>query len=93
MKRRKTGKAAFTQRNRRNKRAAPARPQRAPLAKPKTDFINMLIAAHAQALGLTIDPGWRGGVKLNLGLILRLGGLVDDFALPDDIEPGPVFHA
>lgn len=57
------------------------------------DCIESLMAASAQALGLTIDPAWRGGVKFNLELILRLGALVDHFGLPDETEPGPVFHA
>ena len=49
--------------------------------------------ASAQALGLTLDPAWQAGVKFNLQLILRHAALVDEFALPDDAEPAPVFHA
>jgi hypothetical protein len=51
------------------------------------------VAAQAAALRLPLDPSWQGGVASNLQLILRLGAMVDDFALPDDAEPGPVFHA
>ena len=47
----------------------------------------------AQALGLTLDPSWQAGVKFNLQLILRHAALVDEFPLPDDAEPAPIFHA
>ncbi len=73
--------------------AKTSRARRAPIKKQQRDFVDSLIAASAQALGLTIDPAWRGGVRFNLGLILRLGALVDEFPLADDTEPGPVFHA
>ena len=56
-------------------------------------MLDAMLTAGAEALKLPINPAWRGGVKFNLGLILRLGALVDGFALPDDTEPGPVFHA
>ncbi len=57
------------------------------------DMLDAMLAAGAEALNLRINPEWRDGVRFNLGLILRLGALVDGFALPDDTEPGPVFHA
>jgi hypothetical protein len=57
------------------------------------DTLDTLVTAQTVALNLPIDPSWHGGVKFNLQLILRLGALVDEFALPDDAEPGPVFHA
>ncbi len=53
----------------------------------------MLVAASAQALALPIEPAWHPGVKLNLQLILRHAALVDEFALPDETEPAPVFRA
>jgi hypothetical protein len=52
-----------------------------------------LLAASAQALALPVDPAWRAGVKHNLQLILRYAALVEEFALPDDTEPAPVFRA
>jgi len=70
----------------------PRKPQ-APVAAKTADAIDGLVAASAQALGLTIEPAWRGGVKFNLQLILRIGALVDEFPLPDDAEPAPVFDA
>jgi hypothetical protein len=65
-----------------------------PLVAAKTaDAIDGLVTASAQALGIKIEPAWYGGVKFNLQLIMRIGALVDEFALPDDTEPAPVFHA
>jgi hypothetical protein len=69
------------------------RKRQAPTAAKTADPIDGLVAASAQALGLTIDPAWYGGVKFNLQLILRIGALVDEFSLPDYAEPAPVFHA
>jgi hypothetical protein len=57
------------------------------------DVIDSLVSASAQALRLPIERSWRGGIKFNLQLILRIATLVDEFPLPDDTEPGPVFHA
>jgi hypothetical protein len=52
-----------------------------------------LVAASALALGLKLDPAWEAGVRFNLQLILRHAALVDEFPLPDDAEPAPIFHA
>jgi len=59
----------------------------------KADAIDALVAASAQALGLPIDPAWEYGIRFNLELNLRLARLIDEFPLPDDIEPGSVFRA
>jgi hypothetical protein len=52
-----------------------------------------LVEAGAEVLGLPLDPAWHAGVKFNLQLILRHAALVDEFSLPDDAEPAPVYHA
>ncbi len=59
----------------------------------KKDALAGLVAAGAQALALPIDPTWRAGVKLNLQLLFIHAALVDEFPLPDETEPGPVFRA
>jgi hypothetical protein len=59
----------------------------------KPDAMDALVTAAAQALALPIDPAWRGGIRFNLQLVLALAARVDEFALPDDTEPAPVFHA
>jgi hypothetical protein len=52
-----------------------------------------MVAANAQALGLNIEPEWHRGVIFNLGLIMRIAALVDEFALPDDAEAAPIYRA
>ncbi|MGA8615242.1 MAG: DUF4089 domain-containing protein [Xanthobacteraceae bacterium] len=78
-----------------NKAAPAKKPAKGhgPVAAKAADAVDGLVAASAQALALSIEPAWYGGVKFNLQLILRLGALVDQFPLPDDTEPAPVFHA
>ena len=67
--------------------------RRAPTKATQSDVIDSLVAASAQALGLPLDPAWQDDIKFNLRLILRHAALVDEFHLPDDAEPAPVFHA
>ena len=55
--------------------------------------LDAMIDALAPALGLRIDPAWREAVRANLEVTLRMAGQVDDFALPDEAEPAPVFTA
>jgi Protein of unknown function (DUF4089) len=62
-------------------------------AATRTKVIETLMEASAEALGLTIDPAWRASVKRNLHVILGHAALVDQFSLPDEIEPAPVFRA
>jgi hypothetical protein len=59
----------------------------------REDPVDALVTANAQALGLTLDPAWHDSIAFNLSLILRHAALVDEFALPEDAEPAPVFHA
>jgi hypothetical protein len=59
----------------------------------RADPIDTMVAASAHALGLTLDPAWHKSIAFNLRLTLRLAALVDEFVLPDDAEPAPVFHA
>jgi hypothetical protein len=84
---RKAGRKAKSARARR------PRPTRAAAKTKPANSVDALVVASAQALGLTLDPAWHGSVAFNLRLILRHAALVDEFALPDDAEPAPVFHA
>jgi hypothetical protein len=73
--------------------AKPSRKSSA-LAKAKPgDAIGMLVKANAMALGLTLDPAWHEAIAFNLRLIMRHAAMVEGFALPDDAEPAPIFHA
>jgi hypothetical protein len=58
-----------------------------------SDSLDDYIDAVAMALALPIENAWRPAVKANLEVSLRLARLVDEFALPDDIEPASVFAA
>jgi 1-carboxybiuret hydrolase subunit AtzG-like len=58
-------------------------------ADPLDDHID----AVARALGLPVEDAWRPAVRANLEVSLRLAKLVDEFELPDDIEPASVFTA
>jgi len=53
----------------------------------------ILVAAAARALGLPMDSAWASSVIFNIQLILRHAALVDEFPLPDEAEPAPVFRA
>ena len=52
-----------------------------------------LIAAAAQALDLKLDPAWKPAIRGHLRVALDHAALVNEFALPDDLEPAPVFEA
>jgi hypothetical protein len=55
--------------------------------------LDMLVTTSAQALGISLDLAWREAIAFNLRLILHDAKLVDEFQLPDCIEPAPVFYA
>jgi hypothetical protein len=57
------------------------------------DPLDEYIDAAGKALGLPIEDAWRGAVRANLEVSLRLARLVDEFALPDEAEPASVFTA
>ncbi|WP_187436106.1 DUF4089 domain-containing protein [Bradyrhizobium hipponense] len=59
------------------------------MAEPLDDYID----AVAKALALPIEEARRPAIRANLDVSLRLARLVDDFALPDETEPAPVFTA
>jgi hypothetical protein len=57
------------------------------------DPLDAFIAAAAEALGLPLEEAWKPAVKSNLQVTLGHAAAVDEFALPDDSEPAPVFRA
>jgi Protein of unknown function (DUF4089) len=58
-------------------------------ADPLDDYID----AVAKALALPIEDAWRPAVRANLDVSLKMGRMVDEFALPDETEPACVFTA
>ena len=47
----------------------------------------------APALGLSIAPDRRAGVKANLKTAAKMAALLDKAKINDEIEPAPVFRA
>ena len=79
----------------RNVRAKAPRPgaARAKSVPAAPDALDQFIAAAAHALALPVEAAWKGAVKANLEVTLRLAASFADFPLPDDAEPAPVFTA
>jgi Protein of unknown function (DUF4089) len=59
------------------------------MAEPLDDYID----AVGRALGLPIEGAWRPAIRANLEVSLKMAKLVDEFSLPDEIEPASVFTA
>ena len=51
------------------------------------------IDAVSTSLGLEIDEAWKPAVRANLEVTMRLAKLVDEFPLPDEIEPAEIYEA
>ena len=65
-----------------------------PAQRTMTDAdLDAFIDTSAVLLGLTIAPEWRAAVRANLAITFRLGSVVEEFELPDEAEPAPVFLA
>jgi Protein of unknown function (DUF4089) len=57
------------------------------------DPLDAFITAAAITLALPVEPQWMPAIKANLEATLRLGALVTEFELSDEVEPAPVFGA
>jgi hypothetical protein len=62
------------------------------MAKPD-EAIDQFIEAAVRALLLPIEPEWKAAIRANLEMTLKHAALVDEFPLPDEAEPAPVFRA
>jgi len=81
-------------RKRKKPKIAPSRKRLQRLSRARTGSNETaMVAAAAPALGLQMDPAWEAAVTFNLQLLIRHATLVDEFALPDEAEPAPVFRA
>jgi len=74
-------------------KATRSRSARAKSAPAAPELLDQFIEAAAHALALPVEPAWKGAVKANLEVTLRLADSFADFPLPDDAEPAPVFTA
>jgi hypothetical protein len=57
------------------------------------DLTDSWITASAAMLELPIEAAWLPSIRANVEVTFRLAKLVDDFPLPDEAEPAPVFEA
>jgi hypothetical protein len=62
------------------------------MAKPD-ETLDQFIEAAARMLSLPIEPEWKATIRANLEMTLKYAALVDEFPLPDETEPAPVFKA
>ena len=60
---------------------------------PHSSDLDGFIDSVAASLGLAIDTAWKPAVRANLEVTLRLARLVDEFPLPDEIEPAEIYEA
>jgi hypothetical protein len=56
------------------------------------DGLDGFIDATARVLLLPIEGEWKPAIKAHLQVTLKLATLVTEFALPDELEPAPVFE-
>lgn len=59
---------------------------------PTPEELGAYVDETAKRVGLPIAPEHRPGVIQFTGVLLAMAGLVMEFPLPDDLEPGPVFR-
>ncbi len=57
------------------------------------DDIDGFIDKAAVALRLPVDPAWKPSIKANLKATLAHARLIEEFKLPDEAEPAPIFRA
>jgi hypothetical protein len=57
------------------------------------DALDAFIDSAAAALSLPVAPEWKPAIRANLAVTFALARLVDEFPLPDESEPAPVFRA
>ena len=62
------------------------------MAKPD-DTLDQFIEAATRMLSLPIEPEWKATIRANLEMTLKHAALVDEFSLPDEAEPAPMFRA
>ena len=56
---------------------------------PLDDYIDVVAAA----LALPIDPADKPAIRMNLDVTLKMAQLVQEFPLPDEIEPASIYEA
>jgi hypothetical protein len=62
-----------------------------PDAMPEPDP-EAILSALLPATGIPMDPAWREAVAANLRVAASIARALQDFPLPDEVEPAPVFE-
>lgn len=57
------------------------------------DPLDTYIDAVAEALVLSVEAEWKPAVRANLDVTLNMARLVQEFPLPDEIEPASIYEA
>ena len=57
------------------------------------DSLDAYIDTVAETLGLSIETEWKPTVRANLDVTLKMARLVQEFPLPDEIEPASIYEA
>jgi hypothetical protein len=57
------------------------------------DLTDTWITSSAAMLALPIERAWLPTIRANVEVTFRLARLIDDFPLPDEAEPAPVYEA
>jgi hypothetical protein len=58
-----------------------------------SDSLDAYVDASATVLRLPLEDAWKPGVRVLLEIALDFARDVDEFSLPDEIEPADVFAA
>lgn len=58
-----------------------------------SNSVDSFIDAAAKVLDLRVAPEWKPAVRLNMENTLKLARLVQEFPLPDEIEPASIYEA
>ena len=58
-----------------------------------TDPLDDYIDAVAKALALPIDAAWKPAIRATLDVTLKMARMVQEFPLPDEIEPASIYEA
>jgi len=63
------------------------------MTRVKNETLDTLIDVASRAMDLPVEPEWKPAIKAHLEVVLRLAAVVEQFKLPDEAEPAPVFEA
>jgi hypothetical protein len=59
--------------------------------KDSPDALGVFIAAATEVLDLPVEKAWLPAIEANLRVTLQHAAAVNEFKLPDNSEPAPVF--